>query len=108
MRLHARAQVRRAITSKSAGLGGVTRFAPPDAGGRFRRPPPAVRRRARRRADGDARRAEGTASMICAGSAGGWRTMAPGSGTFLGCGRVLKTHHRARPYKTLQLGAEGG
>ena len=40
-----------------------------------RRPPPAVRRRDRRRADGDARRAEATASLIGAGPAGGQRTI---------------------------------
>jgi hypothetical protein len=44
------------------GLGGITRFAPPGA---------AARRRDRRRAEGDARGAEGTASVICAGQ---WRS----------------------------------
>ena len=39
-----------------------------------RRPPPAIRRRDRRRADGDARGAEG-ASIIGAVSVGGWRPM---------------------------------
>jgi hypothetical protein len=47
------------------------------AAGRFQRarpgaPPPAVRRRDRRRAEGDARRAEAPASMIGAGKVGGW------------------------------------
>ena len=43
-----------------AGLGGITRFAPPDAGGQLRRQAPVVRRRDRPRAKGDAWWAEGT------------------------------------------------
>jgi len=43
------------------------RSATPDVAAQFRRPPPAARRRDRRRADGDARGAEGAASMIGAG-----------------------------------------
>ncbi len=61
------AQVRRAILPDGRsprGRGAITRFAPPDAGGPFRRPPPVVRRRDSRRAEGDAGRAEGTA-MQC-------------------------------------------
>jgi hypothetical protein len=42
-------------------------------------PPPAVRRRDRRRADGDARGAEGAAARVCAVPLGGGRTIPPSS-----------------------------
>ena len=66
--LNARGGGARGITTgwpKSVGSGGHNALRESRCRRPFRRPPPAVRRRDRRRADGDARRAEG-ASSSCA------------------------------------------
>jgi hypothetical protein len=65
-----------------------------DAGGQFRRQPPVVRCRDRRRVDGDARRAEGPVSTVCAASVGAGvpfsecRRSGNSCGLFTGCRRA--------------------
>jgi hypothetical protein len=66
------AQVRRAIIPAARG-----RPTKHNSGRRRPVPAPAARRPSprRQRAEGDERRVEGAASMVCAGQAGGWRTI---------------------------------